>query len=425
MSNSNEPINRNAVLICLAVVLAAGIFLRLPPSLFATPGAALRSLAALHPNPKWSEKGFVGPDEELYRQYTDQAIANGLTSYPDIVRGYIVRQTEAEGAFLPPTRFLLVFAGYVWHSVFSADALSSLRNVASFFSIFTLGLTTVAGWRMRGPFVAVALTALVAFAPTQLHMSQNALVDGFFAFWTLLTLWLLWENLQSPDNWSWLIAYSISLALLVLTKESAFFVWIAILVILLTNRWLQFGRVSWRLVVATFLGPIAAVMVLMILAGSVGNLIDTYHLFVTKNYSLPYQIRTGDGPWHRYLVDLLLVSPIVLILAIGAIFRINRLGTAERFFLIFLAATYAMMCNVKYGMNLRFVNMWDVPLRFLALGTLVSLFASVPQRRYLWTAITVALICALELRQYQILFIDHSLHELASEGLLRALNILK
>jgi hypothetical protein len=420
-----EPVNRNTVLVFLAVVLLAGIFLRLPPALFAGASAPLRSLAILHPNPKWSEMGFVGPDEGLYRDYLDQLIEKGITHYPDIVRGYIDNQENLPGAVLPPVRFLYIFSGYVWHSLFNDDALGSLRNVASFFSMLTLGLAAVLGWRMRGPVWSIALAALVAFAPTQLHMSQHGLIDGFFAFWALLTIWLLWENLQSPRKWSWLAVYAASLALLVLTKESCVFVWIAIVLILATNRWLQFGRVSRELLVATILGPIIGVIALTILAGGVNNLFHTYQLFVTKNYSLPYQIRTGDGPWHRYLVDLLLVSPVVLILAIASLFQINRTERAQLFLILFVAGTYVVMCNVKYGMNLRFANMWDVPLRFLALGALVSLTALLPQRRNLALAIAVVFICALEIRQYQILFVEHSLHELASEGLFRALNILK
>ncbi len=369
--------------------------------------------------------GLVGPDEGLYRDYLEQLIEKGVTRYPEIVRGYIDNQQNLPGAILPPVRFLYICAGYVWHLTFNTDALASLRNVASFFSILTLGLAAVIGWRMRGPVWSVALTALVAFAPTQLHMSQHGLVDGFFAFWALLTLWLLWENLQASRRWSLLLAYTASLALLVLTKESCVFVWIAIVLILAANRWLQFGRVSRELLIATILGPIAGAIALTILAGGVDNLFLTYQLFVTKNYSLPYQVRTGDGPWQRYLVDLLLVSPVVLILAIGSLFRVNRTQRAELFLILFIVGTYAVMGNVKYGMNLRFANMWDVPLRFLAVGALVCLTALVRQRRILALAVAVALICALEIRQYQILFVEHSLHELASEGLFRALNILK
>src|SRR5205085_7689941 len=126
--------------------------------------------------------------------------------------------------------------------------------------------------------------------------------------------------------------------------------------------------------------------------------------------------------WYRYLVDLLLVSPVILLLAIGAAVRIDRGKRVELFLLMFIAGSYLVMCNVKYGMNLRYANMWDVPLRFLALSMVVSLTEPLRKWRQLVFIAAIVLICAVELRQYIILFVDFPLYELVTEGLLRALH---
>ena len=413
-----------AYFVALAVIFVIGAFLRLPPALFDESGP-LHSLSVSHPNPKWHDMRLVGVDEELYRSYVAQVSEKGLTHYPDIVLAYIEKQVKLPGSILPPVRFLYIFAGYLWHSLFHTEELTSLKSVASFCSILTLAVAAALAWRMRGPVWSVALTALVAVAPTQIHMSQHALVDGFFTFWTLLTLWMLWENLQAPRHWGWLAGYTVSLALLVLTKENSFFVWVAIVVVLVANRWLHYGTVSPELLIATMLGPLLGVVTLVFLTGGVDVLVGTYRLLISKNYELPYAIKTGDGPWHRYLVDLLLVSPIILLLALGALFRIDRSKRPELFLLIFVAGSYLVMCNLKYGMNLRYANMWDVPLRFLALSALASLIAPLRQRRSLIFALAITMICAVEMRQYLILFVQYPLYELVSEGLLRALHILK
>jgi 4-amino-4-deoxy-L-arabinose transferase-like glycosyltransferase len=411
-------------LVAVILIFLVGAFLRLPPALFDESGP-LHGLAVLHPNSKWHEMHLVGVDEELYRGYVEEVSRKGLTHYSDIVVGYIEKQLKLPGSILPPVRFLYICAGYFWHSIFGTEPLTALKSVASFCSILTLAIAAILAWRMRGPAWSVALTALVAFAPTQIHMSQHALVDGFFTFWTLLTLWMLWENLQSPRNWGWLVGYTLSLALLVLTKENSFFVWIAIVVVLVANRWLHYGTVSPELLLATVLGPLLGVVTLIFLAGGIDILLGTYRLLISKNYQLPYAIKTGDGPWYRYLVDLFLVSPIVLLLAIGAVFRIDRTKRPELFLLVFMAGSYLVMCNLKYGMNLRYANMWDVPLRFLAVGALASLVVPLRQRRTLIFSLAIAIICTLELRQYLILFVQYPLYELVSEGLLRALHILK
>ena len=408
-------------IVLLAIIFAVGIFLRLTPHAFA-PGASLHSVAVLHPQPAFNKIGF---DEGLYREYVNALSKGGLGSYPDIVEGYIDVQKKLPGSILPPLRFLYIFTAYIWHSLLGSESLEALYQVAAFFSMLTLALATLFVWRIRGPTWATAIAALMAVAPTQLHMSQHALVDGFFTFWALLALWLFWENLQAPRDWRWLVGYIIALALIVLTKENSFFVWIALVALLVTNRWLQFGTVTRELAIATLLGPLLGVVVLIFLAGGIHVFVQSYQLSVGKNFQLHYAILTGDGPWHRYLVDLLLVSPIVLILAFATIFRLNRAMKPELFMSIFIAASYVVMCNVKYGMNLRYTNMWDMPLRFLAFSQIVALVSLSKQYRGAIIAVAVALLAAIEFHQYIVLAVRYPLCELITHDLLQALSILK
>ncbi len=409
------------VYIGLAIVLAIGMFLRLPPQAFA-PGGSLHAIEAIHPQPAFTQIGF---DEGLYREYVTALIKHGLTSYPDIVDRYIFVQQKLPGSILPPVRFLYIFAGYVWHSLFGSEALQALHDVAALFSVLTLGLATFFVWRLRGSTWALGVGALMAVAPTQLHMSQHALVDGFFSFWALHVLWLFWENLRAPRDWRWLVGYVLSLALLVLTKENSFFVWIALVVLILANGWLRFGVVTREVIVATILGPLLGVVVLVFLSGGIGTLIHSYQLSVGKNFQLPYAVLTGDGPWYRYLVDLMLVSPIVLLLALGAVFCLDRTKKPELFMSIFIGATYLIMCNVKYGMNLRYANMWDMPLCFLAFGQIMTLGSLAKQYRGWIVFAAVAMVSLIDLRQYYILAVQYPLYELVTHDLLRALHILK
>jgi 4-amino-4-deoxy-L-arabinose transferase-like glycosyltransferase len=408
-------------LVLLVIIFALGIFLRITPHAF-NPGASLHSLASLHPQPAWDQIGF---DEGLYREYVNALSQDGLGSYPDMVQAYIDAQSKMANPMLPPVRFLYIFSGYLWKSVFGSEALDSLRQVAAFFSVLTLLLATAFAWRLRGPTWACAIAALIAFAPTQIHMSQHALIDGFFTFWTTVALWLLWENLVVPNDWRRLVAFGLSLALLVLIKENSCFVWLAMAAIILSNRWLEFGTTTRSLLLVAVAGPLLGVVVLVFLSGGLANLIETYRLLVTKASVAHYAIMTGDGPWYRYLVDLLLVSPIILILAIGALFRLNRTMKPELYFVVFIAASYLIMCNVKYGMNLRYANIWDMPLRFLAISCLSGLVGPIARYRNLVFGAAIALIAAFEFHQYIVLAVRYPLYELITHDLVQALHILK
>ncbi|HLW35904.1 MAG TPA: phospholipid carrier-dependent glycosyltransferase [Chthoniobacterales bacterium] len=420
-SESHLNFWRRTEIVALIITLLVGIFLRLPAHDF-EPGAALSSIAALHPQAAFKEKGF---DEGLYAEYTNKLDQFGLSSYPLIVKDYVERQERLGRSILSPLRFLYIFSGYAWHRAFGSENLHALKSVASLFSILTLCLSAIFAWRCMGRIWALGISALMAVAPTQLHMSQHALVDGFFTFWAMLVLWLFWENLHAPKNWRWLLAYIVALALLVVTKENSFFVWVALVALLIANYWLQFGTVSREIILATIIGPLLGTVMLILLAGGVPELIHTYRYSMVKNLELPYAISTGDGPWFRYLVDLMLVSPIVLILAIGTAFRLDRVMKMEWFMTIFIAASYLVMCNVKYGMNLRYANMWDLPLRFLALSEIVWLASFAKQFRRAITVTAVALLVVIEFHQYIVLAVRYPLYELITHDLLEALKILK
>ena len=414
---------RKVDIVLLAIILGVGLFLRLPPSLFQKPDGPLRGLVALHPQPASQQLGF---DEALYRDYADKLSRFGLISYPEIIERYREKQQTLTGSILPPIRFLYIFFAYLWHELLGSETINCLKDVSALFSMFTLLLAAIFAARLGGSGYAICVGALMAFAPTQLHMSQHALVDGFFTFWATLVLWSLWENLRAPRDWRWLALYVVSLTATVLTKENAFFVWVAVVAILIANHWLKFGTVTSELLLATVIGPVLAVVLLGMLAGGAAPLIATYRLSVSKNYELKYAILTGDGPWYRYLVDLMLVSPVVLLLAIGSIFNLTRAKKAEWFCLIFIAASYLVMCNIKYGMNLRYANMWDLPLRLLAFSQLLVLIGFVAQR---WRSIAlfaaVGLTCAFEMRNYVVMAVEYPLYELVTPELMRGLKILK
>jgi 4-amino-4-deoxy-L-arabinose transferase-like glycosyltransferase len=407
LSSQNErpPLSRHRRLFFIAFILSAvvGIALRVYPS---------------------SSFTGIGYDEGLYRGYVGDLINHGITSYPDLAEHYVEQQQKLPAAILPPTRFLYIFSAYIWHEVTGAEALASLHQISCLFSILMLFATTAFAWRLAGPSWALAVLALMSCAPTQIHMAQHALIDGFFAFWATLSLWFLWENLRRPNNAKWLALFGASLALMVLTKENAVFAYVGLVVLIGLSHWLQFGTVTLRLLLVAIAGPLAGVVGLIFLCGGAETFYLTYRLLVSKATVLPYAIATGDGPWFRYMLDLLLASPLIFLLAWGAIFRLNFADRNSVYLLTFVVATYLLMCNIRYGMNLRYTNMWDMPLRYLAFGCLVDIARPFRRREILLVA-AVLVLCAIDLRQYYIFFVTNDLYELVTGGLLRALQILK
>ncbi|HEY3897543.1 MAG TPA: phospholipid carrier-dependent glycosyltransferase [Chthoniobacter sp.] len=404
-----------------AVALAAGLFLRIWP---------------------WAGFTGIGFDEAIYRDDVIKLEAVGLSGYPAICQRYLEDQRKPEVITkLPPTRFLYIYTAWMWKEYEFGDAkpvspkapnfaqldpaLLSLHHVACLFSCLGLIASGLAAWRILGLRALPGVLALVAFSPLQIHLAQHALIDGVFTFWAIMNLWLLWENLRRPNDLRLLAAFAVTLALMVLTKENSFFVYLALGGLVVVNRWAKFGTVTPSLLIAGIAGPLVGVGTLILLAGGFAQFSEIYHLLVSKAETLTYAIKTGDGPWYRYIVDLLLISPLVLILAIGGIFTQVRKHPAYVYLVAFVGFSYAVMCNIRYGMNLRYASIWDLPLRALAAAQVAALAGRFGTWQPWVTGVAIAALCAYDLRQYHLFFVHGGLYELVTGGLLQILKILK
>ena len=272
----------------------------------------------------------------------------------------------------------------------------------------------------------LGLTALMSTAPLHVYLAQRSLIDGYFAFWAVIVLWLLWRNLRGKRHWGRLAAYGISLTMLVLTKESAAFVFLALLGVLAVSRLLRLGEVSLELVAATLLGPALAIGILCLLMGGPHEFISFFQLFAARNEASDYSIATQDGPWFRYLIDFILISPLVAVLAIGAIFQLRVTDRLNMVMALFLGFSFAVMACVEYGMSLRYAAYWDIPLRWLAL-TQILLFAE--RFRKLNSAIIATslllLVCASDLWQYDVYFVKAKLYDPITTNLVYAAGLTK
>ena len=112
---------------------------------------------------------------------------------------------------------------------------------------------------------------------------------------------------------------------------------------------------------------------------------------------------------------------------LGALFAVAPRRKDIAFLAVFVAVSYLLMCNVKYGMNLRYASIWALPFRAAAFAMLWEMCARFGERRGLVVCVLVAGLCAYELRQYTILATnpERPLYELVPSDLLRLVNILK
>jgi len=402
-------IRRHRVALALAFVIAiAGIALRVLPC-FGVPDR-------------------LSEDEYLYITNVRMVERVGIFQYAAVIQTYIDTQSSAQAVMLPPTRCVYIMLGWAWDTLFHSNPRMSLRYVAAAFSVLSFLVSGIFAFRLGGARFGLIVAALMAVAPMELMLSHRELADGPFASIALLSLWLLWENMQRPGRLGWLAAYAGSVTLMVLSKENAFFAAVGFGGIICTAALfprLNIGKATWSTVAATFAGGIAGVLVLVSLAGSVGSLLQVYRLLVSKAELMSFAYQSGGGPWFRYIVDLMLASPTVLLPAIGGIFALRRDSRQGIFLLLFVVFSCIVMVNVRNGMNLRYATMWDMPLRYLAAGTILQMAASVRRAPVLAAIALVVLVGGVELHQYWLLFVRHDIGEPITQYLMYATEIVR
>lgn len=419
----------------------------------------------------------VGFDEILYRRYvmmldggTQKVLifkkngkllemevpmkGAGLSAVPSMREFFLETQAMPEvECELPPTRFLFIYTSWLWKQIHYGNApplsfdelkvnptsddrsndpdhrdpaLASLHHVACFFSVLLLIASGLFAWRMLGQIAALGVLALMACDPLQIHFSQHVLIDGFFMFWALMCLWTTWENLRHPNRNGWLVFHGICLALMVMTKENSFFVYVALGGLVFLNRWMKWGQVTPRFLIASVLGPLAGVLILMLLVGGGMQFIEIYKVLVSKAQDLKYAQLTGDGPWYRYLLDLMIVSPVILCLALGGLFSLSGTRKEYSFLCWFVGLSYAIMCNIQYGMNLRYASIWDYSLRVMAFAMIWKIAANFKRQAFVALLIVVG-VFTYEVRQYQIFAMNPfiPMYELAPNQTLRSIKVIK
>ena len=384
----------------------------------------------------WTSFTGMAFDESWYRKYVHALDQGGLAAYPEICAAYLADGQDPQTiAKVPPLRALFIAAGYAWKRVAFGDAppadltvegsaardpaLVSLHHVSTLFGCLGLVAAWVFSRRMFGEIESLAVLALSACSPLLIHTSQHPLIDGVCGTCALFALWTLWESMRERAHPVWLIAFAFSFALLVLSKENAAFPAVAFAALMLLGPRIHFGRADLRHWLAALIGGLFATALLATAAGGWGAMADVYLLLIRKAQALPFAHETGDGPWSRYLIDLMILTPVTLCFALGGGFRALREDRRALGLLVFIAVSYIVMCNVRYGMNLRYTTIWDFPLRSLAALQAVALVARFRHSHAL-LAVLVAGMCAIDLAQYRHFFVKYRLYELPTEDLLRA-----
>lgn len=359
-------------------------------------------------------------DEAWYLRYATELSTQGLGAFPGLAERYL--DDPAAQIYPNPMRVLYLTVAAGWSELFGAsfESLSRLSLACHLLAV----LASFAAARAHfGNGRALALAALLATSPLLAGLARRALMDSFATLTLVLALWsfLGWtRELASPRRAG---VFALALCAALTAKESqvlflpAFAAWLA---------WL--ARVErrappWRLALAAFAVPALVAGAIFALAlGGPGRVVELARVVLGSPATNEYALRYGGGPWYRYVIDFVALSPWVTLaaaLAAGAVWLGRPARGREA---LGFSALWIVLGVAIFGLftkNVRYLAGLEPAWRALAVAFAFELPSRLGARAGLWLGLAaIAAACLADALTFQALFVRRELYDPVSAALL-------
>ncbi|HAW49739.1 TPA: hypothetical protein DCX16_02155 [bacterium] len=353
-------------------------------------------------------------DEGYYLGYASYMANKGIGGFPDLLKEYM--ENEKHWIFPPPTRAGFVLISSVWFKVFGPSFLSLAQ--LSLFSFFLFLLVSFYFAKKHfGEEIAFLLILLLAFSPLNMGMARRALTDSTANLFLSLSIWLFLDLLKK-GNLKTHIVFIISYSLAILTRESSIFLTPILLFCLVYQRFVFKEKVKLIHFFSAAIFPVIIVIAVLALL-SFGQFYEALKTFVrsTLHSSNKYLILFCSGPWFRYLIDWLILSPLNLIFSIGFVFYYfcskNMNKCIGYFIVIFIG--FLFIYGIWPYKIVRFTIMLETCIRLFSIFMLRELF----RKKVFMYGIIISIVL-FDCCNFKYLFVEKGIYDPVSTWLLKA-----
>ena len=354
---------------------------------------------------------FAAPvDEGYYLKYATHIAENGISGFPDLFKDYI--QNKQNWLFPNPLRIGFITLSSIWLKLFGCSFLN-LAYLSLFSFLIFLIISFYFVEKYFGGKTAFLFITLSAFSPLNMAMARRALMDSTANLFMACAIWFFLESLREKKGYKTAL-FVIIFAIAILIKESSVLLCPFFILYLLVRRGIF--KKPLRLIdfLSTTLFPFILVGVIYLLAaGGTSSVITTLKIIINSPHLNDYAILYGSGPWFRYLIDFILLSPWTCILAIGFILHyiIASKWQEEVLYLILLSISLVLLFAFLTK-NVRYLIILDMPIRLFAVLMLNELTQRLfKNKSYLILVFTVIIISILDYSKFHYLFIQQDIYD--------------
>lgn len=389
-------------------------WLALALALIATFASGLRALRIVAINPQ--------SDEGLYRAYMKRLDSNGLTSFPELF-------TEAAGIASGDSHETPYRVGHILLTWVAAKLCGPSFETLTYVSFACQVLLVLAVWRLGralwGGRVAAFTALAMACSPLLLRLAPQPLTDTPALLGSALALLTFWELLERPRRGA-LIAFVASFTFALSVKELSVLLAAPFLALWALQRFS--GRTQLRVsdMIVALVAPGVLCLGLWMLAAWDTSAALRYVWTGLKSTGANEYMRTeAIGPWYRYLVEMLLLSPLPALLAAAAVgwtLLAPRDTDRDRSLVAWICFGAVLLAvAAPLPKNIRFFAILELPLRALEVAALTRVAQLMLGGRSAaigaWTLAALTALCALDLYAANVTFVH--LHDTVISHMLR------
>jgi 4-amino-4-deoxy-L-arabinose transferase-like glycosyltransferase len=353
-------------------------------------------------------------DELVYARQSCALATDGPSAYAGLVRDYLA---DAGAQLYPaPTRWAFLVPDSLASRLLGCGQ-SSVAWVSILAGIAMLVLVAAFTSRRFDPWVSVLAVAFVASSPLQLLIGRRALGDELVGVVSLAALWAVLAYVERRSWRRWLLVVALVTGGFA-TKE-VFVVLYPALLAPLVLRWLRDRRAEVRDVLALLLPPLVNAAVLAVLARDPDASLQMVRA-VQASAGSPYAEQYLAGPPYRLVVDLLVLAPVVVLLAVAAFGMLPDRGTPSSRSVGLLLVLSLLPFGFVGVQLVRLVVVSDSLIAVLAAWGVLALLRG----RVRWALLVGAGAVAVNTWVFWVISVRHEIYDPTTYDLLRALGFL-
>jgi 4-amino-4-deoxy-L-arabinose transferase-like glycosyltransferase len=302
-------------------------------------------------------------DEGYYFRYSQQVASHGISQFRLFLKQHI--ESQYVRLYPTPSRIGHIILAALWFKIFGATFISLAHFSLFCFIVFLISCFYYAK-KFFGIKIALFFVLLLSYSPIMMALAKRALGDSDANLFLALSFWAFMDYL-SDQRLRKLGIFIVVFTVSILVKETslAFIIFIYIFSLIHKNYFRRPLNTTY-LWLSVSVPIILAVSGMIIAFGSFDNFfLMIYSVLKSRGEAAlsPYAVFFGSGPWFKYIVDYLLLSPFTTLMAIGYFgYRLlaRRFEWKIVYFSVFFLVFFLLLSNVKFTKDVRYVMIFEM-----------------------------------------------------------------